>query len=128
MTNAFFYFGNLTAEYFFLWNNIYLILYDWLFLSLRFWFNWKNFEERIKKCKFYCIYIFIFLFEGNPVSGKRVVYGCTQLCSADQFLDQIKQLGTEIWSINQSIRQYHSRADINQSISQSLCWDQEFRA
>ncbi|XP_023327317.1 sec1 family domain-containing protein 1 [Eurytemora carolleeae] len=33
---------------------------------------------------------------GNPVSGKRVVYGCTQLCSADQFLEQIKQLGTEI--------------------------------
>jgi len=33
---------------------------------------------------------------GNPGAGKRVVYGCTQVCSATQFLAQIKQLGTEM--------------------------------
>lgn len=57
--------------------------------------------EKSKNVNFGRNNLYIFLFEGNPVSGKRVVYGCTQLCSADQFLEQIKQLGTEIWSINQ---------------------------
>jgi len=33
---------------------------------------------------------------GGAVGGKRVVYGCTQLCSADHFLAQLTQLGEEI--------------------------------
>lgn len=33
---------------------------------------------------------------GSTLGAKRVVYGCTQLCSADQFLAQLTQLGAEI--------------------------------
>lgn len=44
-------------------------------------------------------YLNLIVFLGNPGMGKRVVYGCTQLSSADHFLDQLVQLGTEVWAI-----------------------------
>ena len=61
---------------------------------------WQVMEEgRLSTCKLYVYIINIYrvlLFAGNPGAGKRVVYGCTQVCSATQFLAQIKQLGTEM--------------------------------